>query len=53
VIDRGKRRRGHRSRIAELGGCWAYETDVSGDGVTDATAETEKKALALAVLPNL
>jgi hypothetical protein len=34
-------------------GCWAYEMAVSGDGVSDATAEADEKALALAVLPNL
>jgi hypothetical protein len=34
-------------------GCWAYEMAVSGDGVSDATAEADEKALALAVLPSL
>jgi hypothetical protein len=34
-------------------GCWAYEMAVSGDGVSDATAEADEQALALAVLPNL
>ncbi len=34
-------------------GCWAYEMAVSGDGVSDATAVADEKALALAVLPSL
>lgn len=34
-------------------GCWAYEIAVSGNGVSDATAEADEKALALVVLPNL
>jgi hypothetical protein len=34
-------------------GCWAYQTAVSGDGVSDATAEADEKALALALLPSL
>ena len=34
-------------------GCWSYTMAVSGAGVSAATAETDEKALALAVLPNL
>ena len=34
-------------------GCWAYTIAVSGNGVTDGTAEADEKALALTVLPNL
>jgi hypothetical protein len=34
-------------------GCWAYQMAVSGDSVSDTTAEADEKALALAVLPNL
>ncbi|HLK89090.1 MAG TPA: hypothetical protein VKZ18_04295 [Polyangia bacterium] len=34
-------------------GCWAYSIAVSGDGVSDATAEADEQALALVVLPSL